>query len=321
MNFFKKIKDNYHLKLTQELINEKKYDELDQLLLKVLKKDFSSFQIIFDKYKSDFLTLPKNKIYKNNIIWINSFLKKDNLILSNFIEFYFQKIFFDNYQKKDYYDEILEFNSKLNIKNMNFDFLIKNSYFYQYNIINYTHNSSIKFLLNQIPFFETKDRLMFSHPNLTKGYFYIIRDPLEVLTLINKEYNDIDTSIGELLNLDQHNKIISDKDRDFKISIPFKDWSTNVESWTGENILENFNGHIVNINKLQEDPFSEFTNIIGHLIQSGLNLELDYKLISEYCEKFNMDNAYAEKTNVSNQKSKLIVRQLIKTAEKFGYSI
>lgn len=321
MNFFKKIKNNYQFKLIQELINQNNYLELDEFLSKVKKNDIASFLKIFDHYKNDFLKFPKNEIFKNNILWINSFLEHDNLILSDFINFYFQKITFADYKTANYQDEIMRLNQKINLKNMNFDFLVTNSYFYQYNIITYLKKGEIQFLHNQIPFFETQNNLMFSHPNLTRAYFYVVREPLELLTLINNQFQDLDLSINYLLNLDHQNQLSNINQKDFNMHLPIKDWATNVESWTGDNVLENFNGHIFDINKVKEDPFSEFTNIIGHLIQSGLKIELDYKMITEYCDSFKKEDLNIEKTKLSNQKRKLITRQFDRTAEKFGYLI
>ena len=61
-------------------------------------------------------------------------------------------------------------------------------------------------------------------------------------------------------------------------------------SWTNQNVMNTFRGLIIKYENLMEDPVQSFAEVISHLIQSGMEIDVDYDLIdiyiNEHKEKF-----------------------------------
>lgn len=317
MNFFKKIKLDYYSKTIPDLFNQKKFSEIKEVFEKIYKLDRRSALLLFRKYYLDLSHTPKKNFFDNNIVWINSFLKSDCQIIIDFFDFYFKKTKFQSIGFLDYSNELLTINKSLQLNEGNFENIVNDSYFYQYCIGQNHPLNSINFIKNQIPFFETSNKKMFSIPNITKCFFYIVRDPIEVLTLLNQNNNQ-DNAIMELLNLDQK-PLVLNQETQF-IQIARKDWQTNVNSWTNENVIESFNGLVLTTSDLQKDPYTIFAEVIAHLIQAGVDLNLDYNLIQEYIEHKHFKPEPIEKQNLSNHKKKLL-KGIAKTAQDWGYDI
>ena len=92
-------------------------------------------------------------------------------------------------------------------------------------------------LLIQVLRFETSDGKMFTHPRLTSGYIYIIKDPNEIFKkLLYSLNNQADHALHKMLNFDQKPEKIN---QNIIIEEMQSDWATNVSSWTNENAFVN----------------------------------------------------------------------------------
>ena len=69
-----------------------------------------------------------------------------------------------------------------------------------------------------------------------------------------------------------------------------KGWHTNTESWTDANVVNSLKGKIISTKELKNNSYEVLSSIILHLIQSGVEIELDYDLI----ENFVKSNSYIE---------------------------
>ena len=317
MNFFKKIKIDYYSKLIPDLIKQKKFSDLKSIFDKIYDLDRRSALVLFRQYYIDLTNTPSKSFFANNLIWVNSFLKEDTAIILNFLKFYFKNTSSQTISCLDYTNELIRINKSLDLKKGGFEYLVNDSYFYQYAIERDQPKGSINFLSNQVAFFESTNKKMFSAPNITKCFFYIIRDPLEVLTLSDTDGTQ-DNSIMQLMNLDQ--KPITFSQDSYSVDVFRKDWQTNVNSWTSENVIEGFNGLVINATDLENDPSAVFSDIIAHLIQVGINLNLNYQLIDEYITNQVSEKKSIKKMDLSNHKKKLL-NGIIKTAQEWGYEI
>jgi len=201
---------------------------------------------------------------------------------------------------------------------MNFDQFVSLSNFYQYCLKNCS-SINLKLIENQTPFYEINNKIMFTYPVLTKCFFYIIRDPMEVLSMITNESKNLELSINKLLNLEQ--KYFNYRSESSSIELPIQDWATHVESWTGENVVNSFNGYIFNFNEYYIDPIATLAGIIAHLNQTGSPIDLNYLLIEEFVQSNKNFSKKIEGYSISNQKKKLIKRQIEKTAKFWGFQI
>ena len=61
-----------------------------------------------------------------------------------------------------------------------------------------------------------------------------------------------------------------------------KGWHTNTLSWTDANVVNSLKGKIISKKALLENTYEVLSEIILHLIQSGLKIELKYDFIEEY---------------------------------------
>lgn len=315
MNFFKNIKFNYHSKLIPQLIKEQNYDELKGIFQNLFDKDISQFNTLFQKNVFELAQIGKNNFFQNNIVWCNSYLPEDSLLISNFLKSYLDNQKFDKHLFVEYSDSIFETNKLLKIKELTFQQLINNSYFYQYVL---SQSSSYHFVNNQGAFFETDSSLMFSHPNLTFAYVYVVRNPFDVISIMNKKNNDLDFTLNQVLNYEQRPEKTFSFDGDQSIELYKHDWAGNVKSWTGENVIESFNGTIIN---LGDDLKTSFSDLIAHLIHSGMQINLNYQFIDKYVDQNLKQFEIKSEIGLSNNKKKKINRQFLETATKWGFDL
>jgi len=316
MNFFKKIRENYNLKLVNEFIQNKNFKELKLLLTDLYSKDLNQLHHIFNQNQIKLLD-EENTNNDLGLIWVNSYLKDDTKFLTDFFNFYFSQLNIEN-KILNYQNFILQINQKLGYQEMRFNQFVNFSNFYQYCLKNFPP-TNFKLIENQTPFYEINKNIMFTHLSLTKCFFYIIRDPMEVISIITNESNDIESSINQLLNLEQ--KFFNYKSEFSSIDLPLQDWATNVDSWTGENVINSFNGYIFNFNEYYTNPITTLAEVIAHLNQTGFSLDLNYQLIEQFVQSNVNFSKKIEVPSISNQKKKIIRRQIEKTANFWGFQI
>tara|TARA_B100001057_G_scaffold439433_1_gene472616 strand:- start:171 stop:536 length:366 start_codon:yes stop_codon:yes gene_type:complete len=116
---------------------------------------------------------------------------------------------------------------------------------------------------------------------------------------------------------------IIEKNKTRSVENTTKDWSTNVNSWTNQNVVSTFRGFILKYEDIIANPLQKLAEVAAHLNQSGLNLNIDYSIIETFItdnsSEFNHDlnNSFS----ISNQEKKKILRDLGTTLEKFNYQI
>lgn len=309
MNFIYNIKYNYYKKVINDLIHEKKYEELKLELLKIHSNSPSLFYTLQKDYYFKYREINNTtNLFFNNLIFINSFFQNDIEQIMNFLKFYFkeinfEKILFDTYARKISYVA-----NNLNLNNfLDFDTIVKNSIFLQ-SVISLDNPQKINVFSNQHVFFSTEDHLNFSDPNLVKCFFLVVDHPHKCYQRLKKKHeNKIDIQ-NIIFNLDK--KPILENENQTKIEIFRKDWSTFNSSWIDPNVMSAFKGLIIKKNELDNEAqcLDSYSSIILHLRQCGLEIPIKYDLIDKYIQTLNFQEEDLEE--LSNNEKKFIQKNV-----------
>lgn len=320
MSLIKKIEFNYHIKVINDLVQNKKYDDLNVELIKIYKKSKLLYFQILKKFYAPFQDLSNTKnIFYNNIVFVNSFISEDADIIYNFLSFYLNNV---NYQKSYFSDISYEYakieNLISNKNNISFDDIIENSCLYQ-SLISMDKSDYLNVFKNEYAFFSTSKDLNFSNPNIVKCYFLIVDHPYDVYKKIKESYgHDKFLSQNIMFNLD--NSKNKKKYENIDIEIVKKGWDIHTSSWIDANVMNSFKGMIIKKDDLFNNCNELFSSIILHLRQSDIDIKLDYSLIEKYCSDLNY-NIDATDNDISNNEKKFMYKQIKDIATELEFEL
>ncbi len=304
MSFLNKFKYHYHLKHIDNLFKEQNYQGILKYLFD-LKNERKIFYELSLKYISNSINSFNQDVSNRKIVWINSFLNDDSKYLISFIEFYIENLNKLNQDIKSYKYEIDQIVQK--DEDINFNTLVNQSYFFQWMIIN-NHDVNFKFIKNDIPFFSSENNYNFTKQSLTQSYILILNHPHEVYSKIKKSVNqDQEIARNIFLNLDQKAQNESYSKVNFKF--PSKGWHIHTDSWSDPNVLTSLRGKIISKKEINSNAFETLSSVILHLIQSGVELELNYDLIELFI-KNNPIIYNQEGVEVSNREKKFLSKYI-----------
>ncbi len=285
MSFLNKYKFHYHNKQLEVLFKSEDYLKLLSYLEKLSDKKKIFHDLSF-KYVNNAIHSINDDISKKQIVWINSFRSEDKKYILSFIENYLSNFNSLKQTIKTYQEEIDDI--LLKSEQIDFNTLINHSYFFQWMIIN-KNNFPFKFISNNLPFFSTNENYNFTKSNITQAYIHIISHPYNIYQSIKKNNNnDQEIARNIFLNLDQRATLQDQNKTSFYLFR--KGWHTNTESWTDANVVNSLKGKIISTKELKNNSYEVLSSIILHLIQSGVEIELDYDLI----ENFVKNNSYID---------------------------
>lgn len=317
----KKIKINYLDKLFLGLVNQNDFFKVNNELDKLKNEDIELYFLFLNRIINTYLNNDQGQsFFQNKFIWLNSFDLEDVHIIKNFLSFYLSKKLNLNLEANFYIKEFQKLPIELIKKNISFEDLVDNSYLYQYEMLKHV-NIKHKLILNNHVFFEKLPNKFFTHYYLTRCFFYVIRNPIHIYVNHRSKFGNQQNALNFLNGF-------SDKDQGSlgdKIAIienTTKDWSTNVLSWTNSNVINTFRGQIIKFEELIKNPEQILAEVISHLIQSGIEIEIDYDLINSYINN-NEDDFFensSEEVTISNQEIKKLKREHSEVSKKFLYN-
>ena len=105
------------------------------------------------------------------------------------------------------------------------------------------------------------------------------------------------------LNLDNRSNYSQISNSNFEINV--KGWHINTESWTDINVINSLRGQILLKKHLCNNPYDSLSSIIFHLIQSGVEIEMDYNLIQSFVEN-NLIHQSSNSEQLSSKEKKFL---------------
>ena len=300
MSFLNKFKYHYHLKHIDNLFEEKNYQGIFDYLYNIRSEEKLFYELSL-KYISNSINSFNQDVLNKKIVWINTFFDNDSEYLRVFIQHYIQN--FKNLKQdiKSYKYEIDQI--VRSGEDINFNTLVNQSYFFQWMVLN-KHNVNFKFLHNEIPFFSSENNYNFTRQSLTQAYILILNNPYEVYFKIKKSVNqDQDIARNIFLNLDQ--KAQDDSYSNVNFKFPSKGWHIHTDSWSDQNVLTSLRGKIISKKEINNNTFETLSSVILHLIQSGVEMELNYDLIELFI-KNNPIKDSQEDIELSNREKKFL---------------
>ena len=300
MSFLNKFKYHYHLKHIDNLFEEKNYKGIFDYLHDIRSEEKLFYELSL-KYISNSINSFNQDVLNKKIVWINTFFDNDSEYLRVFIQHYIQN--FKNLKQdiKSYKHEIDQIITSE--EDINFNTLVNQSYFFQWMILN-RHNVNFKFLHNEIPFFSSENNYNFTRQSLTQAYILILNNPYEVYLKIKKLVNqDQEIARNIFLNLDQ--KAQDDSYSNVNFKFPSKGWHIHTDSWSDQNVLTSLRGKIISKKEINNNTFETLSSVILHLIQSGVEMDLNYDLIELFINNNPIKNSY-EGIELSNREKKFL---------------
>lgn len=325
MNFLNKINVNYNIKLIEDFLINKEFDNAISKIMDLQKKNKNIFFDIIYNLDPKFMDLSHKELFKKKFIWLISFNEKDTSYIHKFFEHYCIKTSFSDSLFSEYSELVSEVVESLKIdsipKEIDFNYTIHNSSVLQ-NLILFSKNNSYFFLRACGAFFEFLEKNKYLiYPNSTLCYFYVVRNPKEIFCHLKKNHQSAEASLYELFNFGDDLYINeNNKKNNYKYYQNKQSWNINVNSWVDENVLSSFKGNIINYDDLCKNTEETLVNTIFHLKQSGLEIDINYDLISSYVK----ENPFPEEEfdQISNNDKKKLSSNLDQSLiEKFNFTI
>ena len=317
----KNIKHKYYDNLLDKLLQAGDVQGIKEVLENIVKSDFSSYQNIILKYIYVLLEKDKFKeIFKQNLLWINTFNKPDSDYLSKFIFYIINKNKISCTLPNSYAFFLNDLLKQIKKNNLSFQETVDFAYFYQFLITR--HSNEIKIINSSGAFFETAQKRYFTHYNFTKAFFYVVRNPLSIFKerkMTNRD-GDVSENFFGLLSADT-NFIKTHSFDNNTIEENTQNWPINVSSWAGPNVTSTFRGFVIKYEDLTSNPKQIFAEVVGHLVQSGLKINLNYQDIDDFIRDNPLENKSFDNVEVSNKELKLLRRDLGDISKRFGYEI
>jgi len=305
MKLLKKIKLNYNLKLLDDLISNNKYDEAHKLIIDIKNKDKIDLFLLLKNSQNLLVNLDPN-FYKKKIIWTISYDTLDLSYINQFLNFYLPKNFNNSFLIENFASLLNNYFTNLDIKSqvneIKFSDFVTQSNLYQ-NLLIFNYDKDFLFLNTCNAFFETSKKNFFTHPNITFCYFYIIKNPEELLIRYKNNNNSPEAYYDELFNFTNQPYLSKDQEsQKFKVFENRNNFNINVSSWTDENVISTYKGKIISYEKLLDDTQDVLLEILYHLKQYGMNINISIDDINNFISTNKIDDKISGTLSNSDKK-------------------
>ena len=320
MSILKNIKLNYTTKLLNQSIEKKDFANF-QKSFEDLKKIDTKIANKYIKYNStDFIENEElNFLFNKNIIWANSFRKKDTNLISRLITKIFHQTSDDKIQHLNFYEDVLktlEKDDSQDYKSFN-DVFLKSHYYFQMMLDN--KYPGTKIINTNSAFFEFDKKIHFTHHKLTRCYFYVIKHPYQILHELKNEGFETQAALNILCNFENRSEIVKIQKDEDEVSCPenAKSWETNVSSWMNENAQITLRGLTIYYDDLLYKTEDRLIEIAAHLKESGFGIDVNPMEISKIAENFQSVEKEKIVSEISNKEKKIIDRECGDLIEKY----
>jgi len=319
MKIIQNIKYQYKVKLIEDLFENSKFSEINSTLAEISKKNpIDSYNLLRNFIQKILNITSEEKILNDNLVFINSFEESDTKIITNFINFYLNKVNFSNYEISNYNKELVSTINKIkNKKDITADDLFQNTLYYQ-SILTYLKSEKVQFLDNQFAFFSTPSDLNFTNTRITRCYFLLIDHPYTSYKMLKNKLKSKDLAMNTFLNSD--NKPLKYTFDNSILEVTRKNWAVYNNSWSDPNVVNTLRGAIIKKTDYHENSDEFFASIVLHLRQSGYDIPLNYSVISEYLSS-NVPYKDEVDIDISNHEKKILRREVESFADYFGYEL
>lgn len=312
---FNSIKLNYNIKIIDDLFKTKNYKDIGQLIINNRKNKILFYDLV--KYIRDryFHSPEHSRMLKKKFIWLISYDSSDLKFINNFIQYYFNKqnLSFIGDSYTNCYSRTMEKidSEKVNTK-PSFEQIVQESDLYHL-LIHYMNDEDYFVLTSNSAFFESPNNKFFIYPNSTVTFLSIVRSPYDLYS----KYKSINNSQQEALeklnyfDISKAEDLRSEQTSKYSIIENRQSWSINTKSWNDENVKDAYRGKVIMYSDLVNSPEEVLTDLVYHLKQCGLPLEIDYKLINDFTSQNTIEEDQFD-FEMSKQETKLIYNGLDK---------
>jgi len=307
MKIIENIKYNYYIKVFEEDLKNLNFDRLKANLQKLAKAPHLYSKIHQNFFKEFNDITNSHNIFPCNYIFINSFLEEDLSLIKNFLKYYFEKTNYQKFSEIKYEELIDQINLLLKVypSPMAFEDVVSSSMIYQ-SLFSFLNEEKELYIENIHSFFSTQHNYNFTDAFLTKCYFLIVDEPLQVYQDIKHRHNlDKDLAQNIMFNLD--NKPLMDEK--LNIEVTRKSWPIHTSSWTDPNVMNALKGLVLNKRLLLQKDLETYASIILHLKQANIKINLQYDLIQQYLDENNFINQ-SNILDLSNNEKKFIEKNI-----------
>ncbi|MDA9655946.1 hypothetical protein N9T31_00805 [Alphaproteobacteria bacterium] len=320
MSILNNIKLNYITKTLNQCVESKDFTNFEKNF-ENLKKIDTKIANKYIKFNSiDFVENEDlNFLFNKNIIWANSFRKKDTILISNLISQLFQQAFNTKIPRLNFYEDLLKILDQDDIqdyKSFN-DVFLKSHYYFQMILDN--KYPGVKLMNTNSAFFEFDKKIHLTHHKLTRCYFYVLKHPYQIFNELKKEGLETQAALNILSNFEDKPEMVKIEKDGKQITCPenAKSWETNVLSWTNENVEISLRGLTVYYDDLLHKTEDKLIEIAAHLKESGSGIEVNTMEISKIANSFQSNEKENSTLEISNKEKKMIDRECGDLIEKF----
>ena len=312
MKFLKKIKLNYNFKLFNNYISDKDFNSAYQLILDQSEEDQNDFFIFLRNIQNQ-LSNFSSELIKNKIIWIISYDGNDTLYLNEFINYYLPRNSNISFHSDNFVSALNKKLTQLNlddkINEIKFNDFQVNSNFYQ-NLVLFNLKKDFLFLNSRAAFFETNNKNYFIYPNTTFCYFYIFRSPEALFLKYKDAYGSAEGAYDELFNFNKKEILTPAHDGlRYQIYENRTNINTHFESWTDPNVISTYRGKILDYNKLHYEKEDILLEVLYHLRQFGLDMEINIKDVKNFLETYSFE--LPSQNSLSQNEKKFLNKNII----------
>ena len=305
-----KIKYNYNLKIIEDLFNENKYDEIEQNL-----KNFKSnpyYANLVNSISNTYLSSNKHfSFFKKKFIWIASFDQNEIEPINKFLNFYLAKNLKSSFYLGEYKELIS--NTLSNTKGnefqniIDFESIVHNSFLLQ-NLALFDNDNEILFTNTNAAFFEAPKNKLLIYPQSTLCSLYVIRNPYKLYEKYKHHYGSSQEALNEISNSDVQNNV--NQKLNYFLNENRQSWNINAQSWLNNNVQNTYRGRVVEYEKLISNPQDTLIEIVYHLKQSGLDLDINFDDIESYIAQNHLLKEEIFSEPLSNKEIKMVKNSL-----------